>query len=78
MCSASYNCNSPPWVCTQLKNITDPVRVYRDTAQGIAGTSPTKPTFALPDKRSIAVLTFTNLSGDPARSTSVMGSRKTS
>src|SRR5262245_45060336 len=50
----------------QLKNITDPVRVYRvDTAQSISGTSPTKPTLALPDKPSIAVLPFTNLSGDP-------------
>src|SRR5262245_25272306 len=50
----------------QLKNITDPVRVYRvDTAQPISGTSPTKPALALPDKPSIAVLPFTNLSGDP-------------
>ena len=50
----------------QLKNITDPVRVYRiDTAQHFPGTPSTKPTLTLPDKPSIAVLPFANLSGDP-------------
>src|SRR5262245_53710090 len=50
----------------QLKNITTPVRVYRvDTAQPVSGSSLAKPTLALPDKPSIAVLPFTNLSGDP-------------
>jgi adenylate cyclase len=50
----------------QLKNITAPIRVYRvDTAQRISNTSPAKPTLTLPDKPSIAVLPFTNLSGDP-------------
>jgi len=50
----------------QLKNITDPVRVYRiDTAQQFRGAAQTRPVLALPDKPSIAVLPFTNLSGDP-------------
>ena len=50
----------------QLKNITDPVRVYRiDTAQHVMGTPSTKRTLTLPDKPSIAVLPFANLSGDP-------------
>jgi adenylate cyclase len=50
----------------QLKNITDPIRVYRiDTAQQFRGTQQTRPTLSLPDKPSIAVLPFTNLSGDP-------------
>src|SRR5262245_19977754 len=49
----------------QLKNITDPVRVYRvNAAQQIQGVT-TKPTLSLPDKPSIAVLPFTTLSGDP-------------
>ena len=50
----------------QLKNITDPVRVYRvDTAQELRAASQTRATLSLPDKPSIAVLPFTNLSGDP-------------
>jgi adenylate cyclase len=52
----------------QLKNIADPVRVYRvDTAQNVLGAPPTKATLNLPDKPSIAVLPFTNLSGDPGQ-----------
>lgn len=48
----------------QLKNITDPVRVYRiDTVQQFRDTPQTRPTPSLPDKPSIAVLPF--LSGDP-------------
>jgi adenylate cyclase len=61
---------------TQLKNIADPIRVY-SLAVGIA--APTKPEIksesnaqkmpspplTLPDKPSIAVLAFTNMSGDP-------------
>ena len=47
-----------------LKNIAKPVRIYR------AGTGGTRehaapPTLALPDKPSIAVLPFENMSGDP-------------
>ncbi len=46
-----------------LKNIARPLRVYRVQI----GTSPTSPVTAppLPDKPSIAVLPFQNLSGDP-------------
>jgi adenylate cyclase len=44
----------------QLKNIARPVRVYRVSAQGAAGT--VEPTLALPEKPSIAVLPFDNMS----------------
>jgi adenylate cyclase len=50
----------------QLKNIAQLVRVYRVQAKqvGIASAQ-TKPALALPDKPSIAVLPFANMSGDP-------------
>lgn len=44
-----------------LKNIDDPVRIYR--VQLDAGPAPT---MSLPDRPSIAVLPFENMSGDPA------------
>jgi TolB-like protein/class 3 adenylate cyclase len=49
----------------QLKNIARPVRAYR--VIGPAGSAPTRadPVLALPDKPSIAVLPFVNMSGDP-------------
>jgi adenylate cyclase len=53
---------------TSLKNIADPVRVY---ALSIGGTGPERnqgdrpAAPALPDKPSIAVLPFANMSGDP-------------
>ncbi len=46
-----------------LKNIARPVRVYRIDVAGGAEERP--PALALPDKPSIAVLPFQNLSGDP-------------
>ena len=46
----------------QLKNIARPVRVYRIRYDGEAKSLPRLP---LPDKPSIAVLPFQNLSGDP-------------
>jgi TolB-like protein len=46
-----------------LKNIGWPVRVYRVRPSGAAGTS--RPPLPLPDKPSIAVLPFQNMSGDP-------------
>jgi TolB-like protein/Tfp pilus assembly protein PilF len=46
----------------QLKNIAWPVRVYRVRLDG--KTDQTRPALALPDKPSIAVLAFDNLSGD--------------
>ena len=50
----------------QGKNIARPVRAFRIVAPPIAQPSaPAKPVLALPDKPSIAVLPFTNLSGDP-------------
>ena len=50
-----------------LKNIARPVRVYRlDLAQKTASASQApRPTLGLPDKPSIAVLAFNNMSGDP-------------
>ena len=45
----------------QLKNIARPTRVYRVRLDGRAPT----PAPALPDKPSIAVLPFNNMSGDP-------------
>jgi TolB-like protein/class 3 adenylate cyclase/Flp pilus assembly protein TadD len=49
-----------------LKNIARPVRVYRvrDGPAQSPPTSPTPPTLPLPDKPSIAVLPFQNMSGD--------------
>ena len=49
----------------QLKNIAQPVRVYRVSGEQLAAARATaKPALALPDKPSTAVLPFTNLSGD--------------
>ncbi len=50
-----------------VKNITRPVRVYRVNEKSASGTTKSDPTEALslPDKPSIAVLPFENMSGDP-------------
>jgi TolB-like protein len=48
----------------QLKNITRPVRVYRVSDVTVAKSS-APPALPLPDKPSIAVLPFANMSGDP-------------
>ena len=45
----------------QLKNIAQPMRVYRVQLNDAAA----RPTLALPDRPSIAVLPFQNMSGDP-------------
>ena len=45
----------------RLKNIAQPVRVYGVRLDGVT----TRPALSLPDKPSIAVLPFTNMSGDP-------------
>ena len=52
----------------QVKNIEEPVRAYRVLLDGSGVKSETtlnKPALQPPDKPSIAVLSFTNLSGDP-------------
>ncbi len=52
----------------QVKNIARPVRVYRVRDAGAAAKSPSAPglpALPLPDKPSIAVLPFANMSGDP-------------
>jgi len=52
----------------RLKNIARPVRVYRvrlTTMERTASSVEIAPTLALPDKPSIAVLPFSNMSGDP-------------
>jgi adenylate cyclase len=48
-----------------VKNISDPVRVYRINVGNSSATSSAKPALSEPDKPSIAVLPFTNMSGDP-------------
>ena len=48
----------------QLKNIARPVRVYY-LSLGSGKAASSRPTLALPDKPSIAVLPFQNMSGDP-------------
>src|SRR5262249_56993171 len=47
----------------QLKNISRPVRVYRVRPSGAAASS--QPALPVPDKPSIAVLPFKNMSADP-------------
>ena len=50
----------------QLKNIARPVRVLRVRRDRVAeATHTTEPSLALPDKPSVAVLPFTNMSSDP-------------
>src|SRR5215469_5310852 len=51
----------------QVKNIARPVRVFRVRDVGAAENAPTqsRPALALPDKPSIAVLPFQNMSGEP-------------
>jgi TolB-like protein/class 3 adenylate cyclase len=52
----------------QVKNIARPVRVYRVRDPGATAKSPSapvQPALPLPDKPSIAVLPFANMSGDP-------------
>jgi len=49
----------------QLKNIARPVRVYRLRASGTARSAEPTGALALSDKPSVAVLPFTNMSGDP-------------
>src|SRR5438477_6576622 len=46
----------------QVKNIARPVRVYRVRDVGVAARSPPAPVLRLPDKPSIAVLPFANMS----------------
>ena len=48
-----------------LKNIARPVRAYKVATGGGSATAPETPTLARPDKPSIAVLPFANMSGDP-------------
>jgi TolB-like protein/class 3 adenylate cyclase len=51
----------------RVKNIARPVRVFAVRLGGETATAPTpeKPMLALPDKPSLAVLPFQNMSGDP-------------
>jgi adenylate cyclase len=49
----------------QVKNIAEPVHVFRVTARGAARPSEQPTALPLPDKPSVAVLPFTNMSSDP-------------
>jgi len=49
----------------QVKNITRPVRVYRVRDAAVKAPEQPAPVLPLPDKPSIAVLPFQNMSGDP-------------
>jgi adenylate cyclase len=51
----------------RVKNIVRPLRVYRVRPGQVSGEtmSAAQPPLALPDKPSVAVLPFTNMSGDP-------------
>src|ERR1700736_2000821 len=51
----------------RVKNIARPLRIYRIRPGQVAGEemSAPQPPLALPDKPSLAVLPFTNMSGDP-------------
>ena len=50
----------------QVKNITQPIRAYRVRGEATIGVTTIPPAaLPLPDKPSIAVLPFTNMSGDP-------------
>jgi TolB-like protein len=49
----------------QVKNIARPVRAFRMTPVIVQPTASAKPDLALPDKPSLAVLPFQNMSGDP-------------
>jgi adenylate cyclase len=51
----------------KLKNIVRPLRVYHVQLGPVSGETmnPAQPPLALPDKPSLAVLPFTNMSGDP-------------
>ena len=53
----------------ELKNIAKPVRIWR-WSDGDAAPADEAAPLQLPDKPSIAVLPFVNMSGDPSRSTS--------
>ena len=48
-----------------VKNISRPVRAYRLRPAGVEGGASGRPALSLPDKPSIAVLPFQNMSGDP-------------
>ena len=51
----------------QVKNIARPIRVHRirNVTPAKTPAAPAQPTLPLPDKPSVAVLPFTNMSGDP-------------
>jgi adenylate cyclase len=62
-----------------LKNMTRPVRVYRVSGASAAAKSSAASALPLPDKPSIAVLPFQNMSGDPEQEYSSMAwSRRSS
>jgi TolB-like protein/Flp pilus assembly protein TadD len=49
----------------EVKHVSAPIRVYRLVKNNVQSEETRKPDLALPDKPSIAVLPFANMSGDP-------------
>jgi len=49
----------------RLKNIARPIRAFMVATGAVSATATEKPVLPLPDKPSIAVLPFANMSGDP-------------
>src|SRR5262249_32957898 len=49
----------------QIKSIAEPVHVFRVTAHGVTPAVAAPVPLSLPDKPSVAVLPFTNISSDP-------------
>jgi len=49
----------------EFKNIARPVRAYKIATRIVSGTARKTAALAIPDKPSIAVLPFANMSGDP-------------
>jgi adenylate cyclase len=62
----------------QVKNITEPVHVFRIAARGVAPRIETPAALPLPDKPSVAVLPFTNMSSDPEQEFFADGIARTS
>ena len=48
-----------------VKNLTQPIQIYRSAIEGVAAEAASTTTLPLPTRPSVAILPFTNMSGDP-------------